>query len=168
MPLRFLLDNFRDRFGSRRHRLARPGLFVCLAIVTRRALAAGIGGLECSGGAVVAIEADFSPNAVALFLALIERGTILVPLTSSLAAQRGELLDTAEVEWIIHVDAQDQATATERNVTARHEFYTRLRDAGHPGLVLFSSGSTGKSKAAVHDLLGILEKFHVPAPSAAH
>ena len=99
---------------------------------------------------------------MALFLALIERGTILVPLTSSLAAQRGELIDTAEVEWIINVDAQDQATATQRAMTAQHEFYARLRDAGHPGLVLFSSGSTGKSKAAVHDLLGILEKFHVP------
>ena len=38
-------------------------------------------------GAVVAIEADFSPGAVALFLALVEHGAILVPLTSSLAAQ---------------------------------------------------------------------------------
>jgi len=32
---------------------------------------------------------------------------------------------------------------------------------GHPGLVLFSSGSTGKSKASVHDVTGILEKFKV-------
>ncbi len=162
MPIRFLLDNFatdsaadaivwRDQAYSYAWLSSRVAHW-------RQELAAW----NVPAAAVVAIEADFSPNAVALFLALIERGTILVPLTSSLAAQRGELLDTAEVEWIIHVDAQDQATATERNVTARHEFYTRLRDAGHPGLVLFSSGSTGKSKAAVHDLLGILEKFHVP------
>jgi acyl-coenzyme A synthetase/AMP-(fatty) acid ligase len=34
-----------------------------------------------------------------------------------------------------------------------------MRQAGHPGLVLFSSGSTGKSKAAVHDLSLLLEKF---------
>ncbi len=37
----------------------------------------------------------------------------------------------------------------------------RLKQEQRPGLVLFSSGSTGKSKAALHDLLPILEKFKV-------
>ncbi|HEY1598588.1 MAG TPA: fatty acid--CoA ligase family protein [Pirellulales bacterium] len=113
-------------------------------------------------GAVVAVEADFSPNAVALFLSLVERGCVLVPLTSSLAAQRGELLDIAEVEWIVAVDSCDQVAITRRENQATHEFLARLRDKGHPGLVLFSSGSTGKSKAAVHDMVNILEKFRVP------
>ena len=43
----------------------------------------------------------------------------------------------------------------------------RCASAATPGLVLFSSGSTGKSKAAVHDLAGILEKFRDAAPRAA-
>ena len=38
-------------------------------------------------------------------------------------------------------------------------FYKTLIKRNHPGLVLFSSGSTGDSKAAVHDLEYILEKF---------
>jgi acyl-coenzyme A synthetase/AMP-(fatty) acid ligase len=42
-----------------------------------------------------------------------------------------------------------------------YELYSVLRDRQHPGLILFSSGSTGKSKAALHDLTGILEKFKV-------
>ncbi len=37
-----------------------------------------------------------------------------------------------------------------------------MRIAGRPGLVLFSSGSTGTSKAAVHDFVPLLEKFKVP------
>jgi hypothetical protein len=37
-----------------------------------------------------------------------------------------------------------------------------LRERGHPGLVLFSSGSTGKNKASLHDLVPFLEKFEVP------
>jgi len=36
-----------------------------------------------------------------------------------------------------------------------------LRKNGHPGLVLFSSGSTGKSKASVHDMTDLLEKFKI-------
>ena len=45
---------------------------------------------------------------------------------------------------------------------ADHDLYAKLRQLGHPGLVVFSSGSTGKSKAIVHDLVPILEKFKVP------
>src|SRR5437899_4617689 len=43
-----------------------------------------------------------------------------------------------------------------------HEQLVRLRLEQRPGLILFSSGSTGKSKAVVHDLVPLLEKFTVP------
>ena len=38
----------------------------------------------------------------------------------------------------------------------------RCGSPASPGLVLFSSGSTGKHKAAVHDLRALLKKFTVP------
>jgi long-chain acyl-CoA synthetase len=38
----------------------------------------------------------------------------------------------------------------------------QLLASRHPGLVLFSSGSTGKSKAALHDFIPLLEKFKTP------
>jgi len=110
-------------------------------------------------GAVVALEADFSPNAVALFLALAEHACVLVPLTSSVAMKKQEFLDVAQCEYIIQIDSADQVTIDGLPRRADHEYYRRLRDLQHPGLILFSSGSTGKSKAAVHDLTGILEKF---------
>lgn len=113
-------------------------------------------------GTIVAIEADFSPQSVAMFLALVEAGAIVVPLTASVAAQREEFLATAQVEVVVSIDARDDVLFTRLDVIATHKHYQTLRAAGHPGLVLFSSGSTGKSKAAVHDLVNILEKFRVP------
>jgi len=45
---------------------------------------------KIGGRSVNALEADFSSNAVALFQELIERGCVLVPLTSSAATKKAE------------------------------------------------------------------------------
>lgn len=90
---------------------------------------------------------------------------MFVPLTSSVAAKRAEFLEVAEVEAVFSIDERDEARRTPLARRASHPFYSVLRERGHPGLVLFSSGSTGKSKAAVHDLAGILEKFKTPRHS---
>jgi long-chain acyl-CoA synthetase len=112
-------------------------------------------------GMVTAVEADFSPNAIALMLALIESGCIAVPLTSSVAAKKAEFMAIAGVEALLELDAHDEARLTRFERPLEHEILHRLRERGHPGLILFSSGSTGQSKAAVHDIVGMLGKFKV-------
>jgi len=112
-------------------------------------------------GAVVVLEADFSPNSVALFLALADHGCILVPLTDSVRAKKAEFISIAQGEISFALDSRDDDRLSRLSSEATHPLYQRLRESGHPGLVLFSSGSTGESKAAVHDLLWLLEKFKV-------
>jgi long-chain acyl-CoA synthetase len=112
-------------------------------------------------GAVVALEADFLPDAVAALLALIERSAILVPLTSTVEAHKSRFREIAEIEWIVDVD--DAAVRSRpTGVTATHPLMRSLKEIEHPGLVLFSSGSTGEPKAALHDFVPLLEKFRVP------
>ena len=115
-----------------------------------------------SAGTVVAMEADFSPAGVAVFLALTEHRCILVPLTPALADKKRAFGDLAQVEATVLVDADDGQQIQCHPRRASHPHYSRLRELNHPGLVLFSSGSTGTSKAAVHDLSDLLEKFRVP------
>jgi acyl-CoA synthetase (AMP-forming)/AMP-acid ligase II len=117
---------------------------------------------DVAAGSVVALEADFSPNAVALFLALAEARCVLVPLTSAVAAKRSEFLEVAQAEISIAINAQDDVAVTRFNQVATHDIYQKLRQQDRPGLVIFSSGSTGKSKAAVHDVVPLLEKFKTP------
>lgn len=114
---------------------------------------------------VVSVEADFSPSATALMLALIERNCVIVPLSSSVEAKKPEFRGISEVEFIIEVDAGDTSRIIPLDTTPEHPIVTQLQQDGHPGLVLFSSGSTGASKAAVHDILPMLEKFKVPRHS---
>lgn len=113
-------------------------------------------------GHVVSLEGDYSPNAVGLLLALVDRGTIVVPLTRSVEAHRAEFLAIAEVQAVVSLDDDDGWRIERRPGQVSNELTRTLIDGGNPGLVLFSSGSTGKSKAALHNFTPLLEKFKLP------
>jgi len=114
---------------------------------------------DIKAGTITILEADFSPNSVALFLALIERACILVPLTSSVEANKPEFIEIAQGEISFSIDENDNVRITKLPNSARHELYYRLRRLNHPGLLLFSSGSTGRNKGSVHDVTRLLEKY---------
>ncbi|MBF0378955.1 MAG: long-chain fatty acid--CoA ligase [Desulfamplus sp.] len=117
---------------------------------------------EVAQSQVVALDADFSPNALTLMLALIDLRCIIVPLSSTVAAQKDEFCRIAEVEQIISVNINDEVDIIATNQKPAHLLIQQLKERKHPGLVLFSSGSTGKSKAALHDFVPLLEKFKIP------
>ncbi len=116
-------------------------------------------------GSVVAVEADFSPRAIALMLALIERSCLFVPLSSSVESKKTEFREVAEVEFTVAIDDNDEPVISATGTKASHPIILELKQSGRPGLTLFSSGSTGKSKAAVHDFVPMLEKYKVPRHS---
>ena len=114
---------------------------------------------------VVVVEADFSPNAVALLIALIDYNSIIVPLTKAVQSKKEEFIEIAQAEFSFAIDENDNVTITQLSERAYHELYEELKRREHPGLVLFSSGSTGRSKAAVHDIAALCEKFKIPGKS---
>ncbi|MCU0655112.1 MAG: long-chain fatty acid--CoA ligase [Polyangiaceae bacterium] len=122
----------------------------------RERLAAG----GVARGAVVALTADFSPHSAAALLALWERACIVVPVSHAVSDLRQEMLDTAQVEVEITIHGDDSAALEPRGVVVSNPLLLGLRGAGSPGLVLFSSGSSGKAKGVVHDAGRLLEKFH--------
>lgn len=110
---------------------------------------------------VVSVEADFSPHAVAVLLCLIELNCIVVPLTKSVAAKKAEFIDIAEVEAAITLNDDDSFSFNVEARTAKHDILQTLKAKQHPGLIVFSSGSTGENKAIVHDFVALLQKFKV-------
>jgi acyl-CoA synthetase (AMP-forming)/AMP-acid ligase II len=112
-------------------------------------------------GKIVSIEADYSPNACSLLLALIENKSIVVPLTQALKANRQEFLKISEAQYVITFNEKDEWQVEERDQGITNSLSLQLIEEGAPGLVLFSSGSTGKSKASLHNFEKILDKFKV-------
>jgi long-chain acyl-CoA synthetase len=112
-------------------------------------------------GQVVALGGDYTPSACALLLALIDREAIVVPLTEAANVQREDFFRIAQVEVVVSFDEADEWVLQRRDVTASNPLILHLRALNESGLVLFSSGSTGKSKAALHSFVPLLEKFKV-------
>jgi long-chain acyl-CoA synthetase len=110
-------------------------------------------------GAVVALNGDFSPVSIALLLALIERGCIIIPISNKSEKIENKLLSIAQAEFIFRVDDNDVITSEFLSHKSDNSFYSVLRERRHPGLVLFTSGTSGEPKAAVHDFNALLEKF---------
>jgi acyl-CoA synthetase (AMP-forming)/AMP-acid ligase II len=112
-------------------------------------------------GAVVGMDGHYNAQTLSLLLGLMQHHTIIVPLSRDAQAHRYEFCDIAQVEYHIHMTG-DTPTIEQTGRQAQHPLYDILHKHEAPGLVLFSSGSTGKSKAVVHNLYLLLKKFQRP------
>jgi len=98
-------------------------------------------------GDVVAISGDFSFENLACFLGAALRGCCVAPLATSVEHERADRLREGRVQWVMYA-----GTVTTCPPLAPHPLLEKLRTMGHAGLVIFSSGTTGKPKAMLHDL----------------
>lgn len=112
-----------------------------------------------TAGSVVALKADLSPQSVATLLALLVQQCIVVMLSQPAAGQRAETFRTAQVEYGIQIDGADHMHYQPLPYRPDHPLYRQLWKRQHPGVVLFSSGTTGERKAVVHDATTLLEKY---------
>lgn len=110
-------------------------------------------------GSVVLVEGGFSPGAASLLLALAAAGAVVVPITPQLGAAREGYAAIAEAQAAFTFAEDDRWTAEELGREVRNPLTRSLIDRGRPGLVIFSSGSTGTPRAVLHDFGALLEKF---------
>jgi len=113
-----------------------------------------------STGDVVAVIGDFDAISISNLLILFSRGAIVVPLTIDTQIDHEYFFDSALVDFVVK-----GSEVVKRRHSGSNALIEQLRTIGHAGLVLFSTGTTGRPKAILHDFEYFLARFVTPRPS---
>jgi len=112
---------------------------------------------EIRSGDVVALVGDFDKSTISTMLRLLDQGVVLMPLTEGTHVDHEYFFESSGVEWVIrdgHVERRQPSAPS-------NPLIGELRHRAHPGVIFFSSGTTGRPKAILHDFNNFLARYAV-------
>lgn len=114
-------------------------------------------------GFIVGLESDFSPETVAILFVLIERKVIVVPFDVNLSEKQIKKKEISQLDYLISIDKDEKVEISKVDSLAqkKNELFEIIIEKDVPGLLLFTSGSSGEPKGALHDFSKLLSKFQI-------
>ncbi len=118
-------------------------------------------------GLIVGLESDFSPETVSLLFVLIEKKAVIVPFDSNQSLKLVKKKEIAQLDYLIIIDKEERVriNKVESLSQEKNNLFKIIIEKKVPGLLLFTSGSSGEPKGALHDFSKLLSKFQVKRSS---
>lgn len=114
--------------------------------------------LVCNGvkNRIVSVQGEFNISTIGLMLAIIENENIYVPIAKTVK-NINRYYEVSRTQVVVDVKSKDiKFLSNKIDHDLLREIVARRKN---PGLILFSSGTTGEPKAAIHDLVPMLKKY---------
>jgi len=153
-----LLERLAERNSGRTDPfLISPAGHLAFDDITTAAARPGLDLSAIETGDVVALVGDFDGPTIATMFELLDRGVILMPLAEGTRADHDYFFESGRAQWVIRDGTLEKFGPRDNE----HPLLEEVRQRGHPGIVFFSSGTTGRPKAILHDFNNFLERYAV-------
>ena len=111
-------------------------------------------------GHVVSLISDYSFQSISLIITLIKNRNIIVPIVPSKNKDLLEFYEISHTQFIIKLLKNSYSIIENKAPSPKNnKILFKLIATKSPGLVLFTSGTTGKPKAVLHNFDKLLQKF---------
>jgi long-chain acyl-CoA synthetase len=115
---------------------------------------------QIQAGDIVALVGDFDDISIKSLFQLIERKAIVAPLSENALSNIDFYLREIGAKWILHAGILKDVGYNIANINI--DF---LRKENKSGLILFTTGTTNKPKAILHDFDKFLSRYSTPRPA---
>lgn len=113
---------------------------------------------------VVALVSDFSPEGLGALFACIKVGCVVAPVVTDKPVEIESRIREGAITHVWRVNGSQSVIEKVDSPTPTSSLVSDLQDTGNPGLILFSSGSSGQPKAMLHDFVELLNSYQKRRP----